>query len=327
MYLRLNWTYSRVYSLFCILLFLGISNSNWAQNSKQQNQAEYNVEYYLRDKFKDKGFYQSLSFGQVETIIPREIQYLNDLEAQKKEAIQLKDYYGKRYDSILRVYDSLILFQKETIKQNKIRNFYSINHVFSLKQDKSYTLFEGKFFLSANLLVKDLELALNMPLTEDDYDWFYFFTQKYNLFSGGNEYKNQELSEDIYYFFSSYFSQAGINKAAAIRSMLIAISTIRKANSYDPQKITQAVVRYHLSDPISGYTKYEALKFSQTKQLTSVIQGKDSLIGYNVFHRFYYRTESQNDTSLCLYFEFNPWFVISGTFIVNPPYDKYFENE
>ena len=330
MYRRLYFSLLLVFGLIFSQTVLNATNFRFSTPiilaESQQEQAEFSVERYLFLKFEKLGFYQSLSFAELETIVPKEIVYLNDLKKMKQEALSMKDYYKNSYDSIHRVFDSLIVVQETEIKNKKIRNFYKIQHVFSVKQDKKYTLYEGNFYLSANLQVKDVELTLDMNLTEDDYDWFYFYTKQFNLFTGGDM-KDVELSKDIYYFFSQNLSRATINKETAIRSMLIAIKVTRINNVFDPRKITQEVVRYQMLNSSSEFKNYVPQKFSITKQLTLNVNGKDSLIGYDLFHKFRYITENQNDTTACMYFELNPWFVITGTFIVNAPYEKYFENE
>lgn len=328
MYRRLKICVAIAGLFFTMLLQFTVA---FAQDSSVTEQQQYwareRVEKYLSDKMSSQGFYRSESFGDLQVIVPREIQYLQELKKMRSEAVNMNDYYMSKQDSVLVVYDTLIAQQTREIAQKKIRNFYKIEHVFSLKEGKEYELYEGTFYLSANLFVKDLDITMDLKLDEDEYDWFYYFKSGYNLFSGGDVTANNELSQNIYYYFSHHFSQITEHKGEALLAMIVAVRTTKRENQYNPSKICQEVVKDFMYRRKTEFPAYLSEDFSDVKALMVNNGTKDTLAGYNLFHRFSVISTDNKDSTACLYFELDPWFMVTGTFTVEPPFEKYFEKD
>lgn len=311
---------------FTVHLFL-LSCMLYGQDQYEEirRYAESSVQKHIKSSMADLGVYRSFGFGEVEIIVPYDIRLLNELREKRKTASGMKDYFGQRYDSVMRSYDTLIAKQERMIEQYHIRNNYKVDHIFSLNKNAVYTVYEVEFFLSANFHVKNARVKMSSALSKEDYDWFNYYFMGYELFTGGSPEENSSKTAAVYEHFGNRLSEENVNKDDLLRSTVIAVKTTRKNDVFDPNLIAKEVIVNWMNLRISEFPNYTRGDFSVVNGIYNTNEGKEELIGYSVFHRFTSKNQQSEMVLQCLYFELDAWFVVAGTMLVEPPFDKYFE--
>jgi hypothetical protein len=307
------------------MLTAAVAAGKMIQAGDPQDKCEQAVQTYIRNTMKNEGMYKAYSFGSVEIIVPKEIIYLEELKKSRAELATMGDRYGTRLDSMLRRTDTLIASQERIIAEKHIRNMYKINHLFTFfnttVKDKHKAL-ECRFYLSANFKVMDVHVLMSAELDDINYDWFHYYVMQLPLFKGDDEDEVNRRSYDIYNYFNKRMSSFDGDKDALLKSTLVAVRLTQKFNRFDPELIAKGVV-------IENYFRkpgYKALDFSVVNALTTKVADRDTLLGYSLFHKFSSDFGSVKDSVQCHYFELDPWFVIAGSQIVMPPFEKYFLN-
>ncbi len=300
-----------------------------------QRHTEQAVERYVRTSMSGQGFYKPFGFGEVQIRVPKELAKLSELQERKQIMVrQGEPQYGASLDSLLAVQDSLIARQQKLIAEKHIANNYSISHVFSIAHSgtSTYTIYECEFFLSSHFNVRDLEIKMDLEADTETYDWFYFYFMRYPLFSSGTERENTRRSTAIYDYFNARLGQEDVDKNALMKSILTVVRTTRRFGEYDPDRVARLVLSEQMMANRLDFQGYKPLEFSPLNALlektsTDTTVAADSLVGYSFFHSYDFRTETGKDTIQCVYVEFDPYFVIAGMALVDPPFEQYFRKE
>lgn len=317
-----------IVALVFVLLGFGDAKCQTAEKDLAQQYAESSVTNYVNASFKKAGTYRPYSFGEIEIVIPRDVAYLEELKANRKTASGMKDHFGERHDSVLRAYDSMIVEQEKIIQERKPRNNYRIDHLFAINSAEGHKIYQVNFSLSANFKVRDVSISMDLLLNDEEYDWFYYYFMRFNLFSEDSDLNGREESEAIYsYFDLRLTSPVEMQKNDLMRSALICIRTVKKTGEYDPNRIVKEVIHDYLKSDQVSYKGYTIGEFSPVKGVYEVSDNKEVLVGYSVFCRFSTLNDKKELVSQCLYFELDAWFVIGGIQFVEAPYEQYFETK
>lgn len=291
-----------------------------------QYQAEDNVEAYVKKKFGD-AVYKAYNFGQVYRLKSAELRQLDELKELRGLVPGMQDNYGAKTDSVLHYYDTLIARKEREIAQKNIVPGYIINHVFTVKnKDGSGTVYDGEFILTDQFQVKDFRMNLAADLREDDFDWFYYFFQKYPIFNSGDYDKDIALSNDLYDYYNARLAKLTTGREEFLLTALRVTRIINKTKKYDKNIIGGYVVYQKLED-MRYCPNYKPVKFMPTDEIKVQTATGDSLIGYKVFHKFECTGNDGVTTVKAVYAELDPYFVPAGILDVEPPIDKYFEKK
>jgi hypothetical protein len=293
-----------------------------------QEQAEKNVEAYIRTKFGADASYKLYNFGQVYRLKKAEQKELDDLKELRELVPGMKDHYGKKTDSILVSYDSLIAKKQRDINQKSIVPDYLISHIFSIKNknDAGGTVYEGDFILNDKFEVKDFRMKLGAELAKDDFEWFYYFFQQYPIFNSGNYDKDVYQSNQIFDHYNAQLAKLKSGKEDFLLTALRVTRIINKTKKYDKDIICGFLVMKKI-DEKKYYPNYKPLKFSPAEEIKVKTSSGDSLIGYKVFHKFETTNNEGKTEEKALYCELDPYFTPAGMMKVEQPFEKYFEKK
>ncbi len=290
-----------------------------------QKLAQKNVEYYIKNKFGSKLIYKGYNFGKIYRLKKKEQLELDTLYfKQANEAIKF-GRNSKKYDSIVVSYDTVIAKKKREIISKNIKPDYIISHVFTtMNEDNSGTVYEYEFILNDELKVKDLRLKMGADLDKDDFEWFYYFFQKYPLYSTGNYDKDIAMSNELYDYYNTRLSQLTNNKEEFLKTALRVTRIIHKVKKYDRDIICGFLVMKRI-DEQKYCANYRPIKFSNSEEINIKNGSKDSLIGYKIFHKFSCQPDSTKPQIKAIYSELDPYFMPVGIIAVEEPFDKYFD--
>lgn len=306
-------------------------SANWNYgyiDSSPQVKAEENVKAYILKKFGTEAQYKSYNFGQVFRLKKQEQRELDQLLELKALVPGMKDHYGNKTDSVLKTYDSLILAKENEIKTKNIVSDYIISHVFSIKKKNgSGTVYEIDFILNNAFEVIDLKTKLAADLAKDDFDWFFFFFQRYPIFNSGNNSRDVEESNTIFDYYNNRLAQLKEGKEEFLLTALRVTRIINKLKTYDVNKICGFLVLKKL-DEKAICDNYKPIVFSKAEELRiKTQQGTDSLIGYKIFHKYECIDDKGNKEIKAVYSELDAYFTPIGFLPVEAPFDKYFEEK
>lgn len=305
----------------------GNSSQTMAQEKSPQVMAEDNVEEYVRNKFGTGVTYKIYNFGQVFRLKKAEHKQLDELKELRALVPGMGDHYGNKKDSVLRHYDTLIAQKEREIEQKGIKPDYIISHIFTIKEKAGNgTVYEGDFILDENLKVKDFRMDMAAELAKDDFEWFYYFFQKFPIFNSGDYERDVDMSNSLYDYYNARLSRLTTGKEEFLLTALRVTRIINKVKKYDKDIISGFVIAKKLEEEkICDF--YKAGVFTPAEEIRVLSQGKDSLIGYKVFHKYQCTGSDGKTETKAVYAELDPYFVPAGILNVEPPFEKYFEKK
>lgn len=297
------------------------------QDQSPQVLAEDNVEAYVKQKFGTGVTYKIYNFGQLFRLKKPEQQELDGLRELRALVPGMKDHYGNKQDSVLRHYDTLIAQKEREIKQKGIKSDYIISHIFTIREKTGTgTVYEGDFILDDQLKVKDFRMDMAAELAKDDFDWFYYFFQKFPIFNTGDYDKDVEMSNGLYDYYNARLSRLNTGKEEFLLTALRVTRIINKSKKYDKDIICGFVIAKKLEEQ-KICDLYKPLVFTSAEEIKTKTGTTDSLIGYKVFHK-YECTDNAGKTQVkAIYAELDPYFVPAGMLNVEPPFEQYFEKK
>lgn len=289
-----------------------------------QQKAELSVKAYLKKVFDTVGVYSPYGFGIVQDIVPDQVAQLEELKSMRILIPEMKDHYGKKLDSVILSYDTLIAQKEREIRDKKVRPFHKISHVYTIQIKKDSVLAcEVEFTLDPNFKMYDAHSSIYVKLNLDQAKWFDFYYMQYPLFDTYVYEDDKKRSQEIYDFYDKKLMETKEDKSDVLVQVLFIIQHIKTTGEYANQKIAEALIKQKMN-LLNGKT-YQAGKFSTLKAIIKNSgNGNQHLIGYSIVHTF--KTESENLlVEKAFYFEFDPWLILAGYLPANPPYEQYFE--
>jgi hypothetical protein len=309
--------------------FMNVSPVFLPDDRNPKEIAEENVQAYVQKKFGENAVYKLYNFGNLFRLKKQDIRDLDELIELRKLVPSMKDNYGAKTDSIAAAYDTLIA-QKKRLIASKDGEFpdYIISHIFSIKtkKDGSGTVYECDFILNDKLEVKDLRIKLAAELAKDDFDWFYYFFQKYPIFNSGNYDADVEQSNQVFDYYNTRLAQLKEGKEEFLVTALRVTRIINKTKKFDPDIICGFLVMKRI-DEEKICENYRPIKFSPSEEIRVKTSTGDSLIGYKIFHKFECTGSDSKTETKAIYAELDPYFTPVGILPVEPPFDKYFEKK
>lgn len=305
----------------------GNASQTVAADQSPQIMAEDNIEAYVRQKFGTGVAYKIYNFGQIYRLKQPEQRQLDELRELRALVPGMKDHYGSKTDSVLRYYDTLIAQKQREIEQKNIRSDYIISHIFTIREKGGNgTVYEGDFILDHELKVKDFRIDMAAELAKDDFDWFYYFFQKFPIFNTGDYDQDLDMSNSIYDYYNARLAQLTTNKEEFLLTALRVTRIINKSKKYDKDIICGFVIAKKLEEE-KVCSNYKPIVFTAAEEIKVKTASSDSLIGYKVFHK-YECTDSTGKTEIkAAYAELDPYFVPAGILDVQPPFEQFFEKK
>ncbi|HLP13557.1 MAG TPA: hypothetical protein VK177_16595 [Flavobacteriales bacterium] len=291
--------------------------------------AEENVEAYVRKKFGADASYKLYNFGNLFKLKKQEVKELDELIELRKLVPSMKDHYGAKTDSVAAAYDTLIAQKQRAIAASgKGLPDYIISHIFSIKtkKDGSGTVYECDFILNDKLEVKDLRIKLAAELAKDDFDWFYYFFQKYPIFNSGNYDADVAQSNQVFDYYNARLARLKEGKEEFLVTALRVTRIINKTKKYDPDIICGFLVMKRI-DEKKICENYRPIKFSPSEEIRVKTSTGDSLIGYKIFHKYECTANDGKTETKAMYAELDSYFSPAGMLPVEAPFDKYFEKK
>lgn len=305
-----------------------VSTTTGQSEESPQIIAEDNVEAYVKNKFGAETAYKIYNFGQLFRLKKNEQKQLDDLKELRALVPSMQENYGSKTDSVLHHYDTLIARKEREIVQKGIKSDYIISHVFTIKKNKASdgTVYEGDFILDDQLKVKDFRIDMAADLAKDDFDWFYYFFQKFPIFHTDNYDHDVDMSNSIYDYYNARLAGLNVNKEEFLLTALRVTRVINKSKKYDKNIIAGFVIMKRLEER-NVCDNYKPVVFTPAEEIMVKRADKDSLIGYKVFHKFECTGADGKTQTKAVYAELDPYFVPAGILDVEPPFDKYFEKK
>jgi len=298
-----------------------------ASDQSPQVMAEDNVEAYVKQKFGTGVTYKIYNFGQLFRLKKPEQKQLDELKELRALVPGMKDHYGNKKDSVMAHYDTLIAQKEREITQKGIKPDYIISHIFTIREKGGNgTVYEGDFILDDQLKVKDFNMDMAAELAKDDFDWFYYFFQKFPIFNTGDYDRDVDLSNSLYDYYNSRLSRLDRGKEEFLLTALRVTRIINKSKKYDKNVICGFVLAKKLEEQ-KVCDNYKPVVFTPAEEIKVKTGTTDSLIGYKVFHKFECTGSDGKTQVKAVYAELDPYFVPAGILDVEPPFDKYFEQK
>lgn len=317
----------------CVLVSDEAADKKKAENSapvvvvepSPQERAQNNVEEYIKKKFGTSLTYKNYNFGELFRIKKAEQKQLDELVELRNLVPEMKNHYGNKTDSVLAHYDTLIAQKQREIKAKNIKSDYIISHVFTMKKSSGEgSVYETDFILNDQLEVKDLRMKMAVELDKDDFDWFYYFFQKYPLFNSGDYDKDVAMSNNLYDYYNNRLAFLKDGKDEFLKTALRVTRIVHKTKKFDPNVICGFVVMKKL-DERKNCENYRPVKFTTAEEIKVKTTTNDSLIGYKIMHKFTCQSKSTDLETKAVYAELDPYFVPAGIIPVESPFDKYFK--
>ncbi len=264
------------------------TKGNPIDKTKDQLEVEKTIEKYISDKYPQKR-YKSCYFEDINIIVPKEITELNQLITIKAQLPFMEDNYGDKLDSVIQSTEHLIALQEQQIKDNKISIIYKTNHLFTIADDKSISVFQYDLYLDSDYKIKDVSIKLSTKLSEDEFPYFVDFVNQVPIYQGVNTFTN---SEKIYSQFYAVLNNED-NKEEILHHILLIIQHIKKYNSFDEDIFCANYIKQWIKDNSKLTPNYIPILFSRIN---------DNKIMY---HKFRYQIASSQMKTVVLSFEFD----------------------
>lgn len=289
-----------------------------------QEKAELSAKSYLKRAYDSVGVYTPYGFGPVEEIIPDQVIQLKEFKEMRKLLPGMKDNYGDKLDSIMITYDSLIARKEREIKDKKIKSFWKISHIYTVKlKSDSVLACEFELTFDPNFKMYDVHSKMAAKLDKDMGSWFHHYYMQFPLFSSFDEEDDRERSKNIYNFFDEKLMASTENKEWVLEQILFITKHIQVNGIFSNQKIIEAEIKKELQTKL-GPT-YKPQKFSELKAIIEKTESGDNVIlGYTMNH-LYQVAETDQLVTQALYFEFDSWLILAGYLPIESPYEQYFE--
>jgi len=256
--------------------------------SIRQLELKVAIEKYISNKYPEKK-YISCNFQDITIITPKEITDLEQLIRIKEQLPLMKDNYGEKLDSVIKSTEHLIALQEYIIKDNNIEIIYKTNHLFTIADKKSISVFQYDLYLDTEYKIKDVSIKLSTSLSEDEFPYFVYFINQKPIYQGANTFSN---SENMYAQFYTVLNNEE-NKEEILHHILLMIKHIEKYNSFDEDVFCANYIKQWIKDNSKFNINYIAILFSRIN---------DNKIMY---HKFRYQTASSKMKTVVLSFEFD----------------------
>lgn len=282
-----------------------------------QQKTEKSVTAYMTERFTGSPYkYLSLGFGEWEVVLHPEEEELKMLRMERaKITTNAKNYGRKTFDSLLAVNDTLVMKKEMELRwETDSGSAYLVHHIFSLKvNDFKYKCFEGVFYLNKAFKVTDVKLEMDIVLEELQYASFQHYLKQELLFCYNENYENSMKTEQFYSFFNQRLESGEVEKNDMMPVIITAVSQVRNNCAFDAGKMVKAQVSNYIQRYPFDYPDYDPVEFSTPQELiVATTDGKDSLVGYRVFHSFKTKDVNSPEPSVnCLYFELDTYFMVS----------------
>ena len=258
------------------------------EKSKSQLEVEKTIEKYISDKYPQKR-YKSCYFEDINIITPKEITELKQLIEIKEKLPLMEDNYREKLDSVIQSTDHLIALQEQQIKDNNISIIYKTNHLFTIADDKSISVYQYDLYLDSDYKIKDVSIKLSTKLSEDEFPYFVYFVNKVPIYHGVNTITN---SEKIYSQFYTVLNNEE-NKEEILHHILLMIQHIKKHNNFDEDIFCAKYIKQWIKENGEYNMNYIPILFSRIN---------DNKIMY---HKFRYQIASSQMKTVVLSFEFD----------------------
>lgn len=246
----MNWAQYLLIFSFIILGFTNCNPKNFRYVSPQTSVDTINsiriqdsITAVLNSQLKET--YSAYRFGILVTNKPNEFIVLDSLYANRIALAKNKTKHGDNYPTLLANINQEIDSVKKEINTKKIYHSYEMDHIYTVKTEKGYTLHEDKFVFMPNFSLKELIPLMSTPLTTKEKVLFDYFSLSYPLFESGDYSYSQDMDDLVYERFNMALSLEKNNKAALMHTILFCVEYIRKNNSFDYEQIAigQAEIR------------------------------------------------------------------------------------
>ncbi len=232
----LSSTFSR-----CTLMNYDYSSAPLSQEEKDNKKVQDSIQAILTKKHATN--YISYTFSQLRIDKPAAFITLDSLYTERRQIVKQKKALKNSYDSLLAISNEKIETQKEKINQNKLYHTYEMEHVFLVKSDDNYILYEKAFTLFPNYSLKDSTTKLVTTLTPKEQKLFDYFSYQNPLFETEDPHYNNQMDQLVYERFNNALTNAIQHKAALLHTLLYSIEYIRKYNAFNERDIAQEMAR------------------------------------------------------------------------------------
>lgn len=256
--------------------------------SIRQLELQLAIEKYISNKYPEN-IYVSCNFQDITIITPKEIKDLDQLIRIKEQLPLMKDNYGEKLDSVIKSTEHLIALQEYIIKDNKIEIIYKTNHLFTIADKKSISVFQYDLYLDTEYRIKDVSINLSTRLSEDEFPYFVYFINEKPIYQGANTFSN---SENMYSQFYKVLNNEE-NKEEILHHILLIIKHIKNYNSFDEDVFCANYIKQWIKDNPKLNMNYKSILFSR-------INDKNIMC-----HKFRYQTSSSQMKTVVLSFEFD----------------------
>ena len=263
-------------------------NEPHVDKTKRQLEIEDAIEIYISDKYPEKR-YKSCYFKDLKIITPKEIAELEQLIRINEQLPLMKDHYGEKLDSVIKSNEALIALKKSQINDNNISINYKMNHLFTVADSKSISVFQYDIYLDSKYKIKDVKIKLSTKLSDDEFSYFVDFINQIPIYQGINSSAN---SETIYDQFNTVFNNQE-NKEQILHHILLMIKHLKKHNGFDEDVFCANYIKRWIKDNSKLTPNYIPILFSRIN---------DNKIMY---HKFRYQIASSQMKTVVLSFEFD----------------------
>ncbi|MCT4580766.1 MAG: hypothetical protein N4A35_05045 [Flavobacteriales bacterium] len=191
--------------------------------------------------------YFPYTFNQLEVDKPTAFITLDSLYNERKIIVQQKKKLKDSYDSLLSICNHKIEMQKEQINTLQVYHTYKMEHIYMVKSQENYVLYEQLFILFPNYQPKEIQTKLMTSLTNKERSLFDYFSLQSPLFETEDPVYNEQMDQIVYKRFNDALANETLHKEELLHTILYAVKYIRKYNRFNEEDIAKEMARRWLS--------------------------------------------------------------------------------